>query len=51
MNLYELVENLLGPAPDDLTMHLYYVLCIVIVVFMLKVILNVMRSIFNVSKY
>lgn len=51
MTLYELVESLLGKAPDELVTHLYYVLCICLVIFMLKVILNVMRSIFNVSKY
>ena len=41
MTLYEIVEDLLGQAPNDLIMNLYYVLCIVIVSFFMKVVLNV----------
>lgn len=51
MTLYQLVETLLGTPPNDLIMELYYVLCICLVIFFLKVVLNVLRSIFNVSKY
>ena len=49
--LYDLVVQLLGTPPNDLIMNLYYVLCICLVIFFLKVVLNVLRSIFNVSKY
>lgn len=51
MTLYDMVVDLLGTPPNDLIMNLYYVLCIVIVIFFMKVVLNVMRSIFHVSKY
>lgn len=51
MTLIDLIEDLLGPAPNDLILNLYYVLAICLVIFVLKVVLNVMRSIFNVSRY
>lgn len=51
VTLYDLVVQLLGEPPNDLIMNLYYVLCIILVVFILKVTLNVMRSLFKVSKY
>ncbi len=49
--LYDLVVQLLGTPPNDIIMNLYYVLCIVLVIFVLKVILGVMRSIFHVQRY
>ena len=49
--LYDYVVQLLGTPPNDIIMNLYYVLCIVLVIFMLKVILNVMRSVFHISRY
>lgn len=51
MTLYDYVVDLLGEPPNDLIMNLYYVLAIVLVIFFCKVVLNVMRSIFHVSKY
>lgn len=51
MTLYDVVEDLLGTPPNDLIMNLYYVLCIVLVIFFMKVVLNVMRSIFRISRY
>lgn len=51
MTLYDYIVELLGEPPNDLIMNLYYVLAVVLVIFILKVILNVMRSVFHVSRY
>lgn len=49
--VYDIIVELLGEPPNDLIMNLYYVLAVVLVIFTLKVALNVMRSIFHTSKY
>lgn len=49
--LYEYVEDLIGVAPNSFVENLYYVLCVVLVIFFCKVMLSVMRSIFRVSRY
>lgn len=51
MTIYDYIVELLGEPPNDLIMNLYYVLAVVLVIFILKVILNVMRSVFHVSRY
>lgn len=51
MTIYDYIVELLGEPPNDLIMNLYYVLAVVLIIFILKVILNVMRSVFHVSRY
>lgn len=51
MTIYDYIVELLGEPPNDLIMNLYYVLAVVLVIFIFKVILNVMRSVFHVSRY
>ena len=46
--LLELIDELLGTAPNDFIQGLYYVLAIVLIIFFMKVILTTLRAVFNI---
>lgn len=47
--ILDLIEDLLGNAPNDFILGLYYVLGIVLIIFFMKVILTVVRSVFKIN--
>lgn len=47
--IFDMIEDLLGAAPNDFILGLYYVLGIVLIIFFMKIILILLRSIFNIS--
>lgn len=47
--IFDLIEDLLGQAPNDFILGLYYILGIVLIIFFMKVILLTMRSVFRIS--
>lgn len=48
--LIDMISDLLGQAPNDFILGLYYVLAIVLIIFFMKVILITLRSVFNIRK-
>ena len=48
--IFDLIEDLLGQAPNELIEGLYYVLGIVLIIFFMKVILITVRSVFHIRK-
>lgn len=44
------IEQLLGSAPNDFILGLYYILGIVMIIFFGKVVLILLRSVFNIKK-
>lgn len=51
MTLYDVVVELLGTPPNDVVRNLYYVLCIVLVIYFFKLTHVILRGIFHLSKY
>lgn len=47
--ILDFVEDLLGTAPNDFILGLYYVLGIVLIIFFMKVILITMRSVLGIN--
>lgn len=47
--IFDLINELLGEAPNDFVLGLYYVLGIILIIFFMKVILITLRSVFNIS--
>lgn len=48
--ILELINELLGEAPNEFIGGLYYVLGIVLIIFFMKVILVTVRSVFHIRK-
>lgn len=48
--IFDMIEDLLGAAPNDFILGLYYVLGIVLIIFFMKVVLIVVRSVFNIGR-
>ena len=49
--IFDLIEDLLGQAPNELIEGLYYVLGIILIVLFMKVLLITFRSLFNITNH
>ena len=51
--MIDLIVDLLGEAPNDLILNLYYVLAIVIIIYFIKLVFSIVRSVLGIhsSKY
>lgn len=48
--ILDLINDLLGSAPNEFVEGLYYVLGIILIIFFMKVILITIRSVFNINR-
>lgn len=49
MTLIDYIEQLLGAAPNDYVLTLYYVLAIVLVIYFIKLIFSIIRSVLGIN--
>lgn len=47
-NLYDVVVSLLGEPPNNIIQNLYYVLCIFLVIYFIKLITLFLRIVFGI---
>lgn len=43
-NLLDVIEGFLGPAPNDFILNLYYVLAIILIIYITKLFIMLLRS-------
>ena len=48
-NLYDLIVSVLGNPPNNIIQDLYYVLAVWLIIYIFKLLLMLIRSIFNIK--